>query len=201
MNMVKLLLIIQSSEHIREFTRVRNHMNVVNIRKLLPIIQTSECCRRGDPLPGAKDGPFSNTEKWTVWWYTCADKARGFIGKGRPGREQEGKELRRTALHVTHSLRFYGNGISFWALFGQSLWLRVLLGGACPVQPRWMPMRRILGGRTRGISFWPFPNSSGWWWLVSSMFLTRTSCHKTTHTNAYYGVWPGWVVSVSAVLC
>ena len=23
-----------------------------------------------------------------------------------------------------------------------------------------------------------FPNSSGWWWLVSSVFLTRTSCCK-----------------------
>ena len=79
---------------------------------------------------------------------------------------------------------------------------RVLPGGTCIVQPRWMPTRRILGGgRTRGISFWPFPNFSDWWWLVSSMFLTRTSCHKITHTNGYCGVWPEWVVSVSAVLC
>ena len=202
MKVVKLLLITQSSKHIREFTQVRNHMNVVNIRKLLPIIQTSECCRRGDPLPGAKDGLFSNTQKWMVQGDTRADKARDFIRKGRPGREQEGKELRRTALHVAHSFRFYGDGISFWAFFGQSLWLRVLPGGTCIVQPRWMPMRRILGGgRTRGISFWSFPNFSGWWWLVSSMFLTRTSCHKITHTNGYYGVWPGWMVSVSAVLC
>ena len=50
--------------------------------------------------------------------------------------------------------------------------------------------RRILGGgRTCDISFWPFLNSSGWWWLVSSMFLTRTSCHKVIH--AHVTVVPG----------
>ena len=36
-----------------------------------------------------------------------------------------------------------------------------------------------------------------WWWLVSSIFLIRISCHKTTHANGYYGAWPGWVVSIS----
>ena len=46
--------------------------------------------------------------------------------------------------------------------------------------------------------FWPFLNSSGWWWLLSSVFLTRISCHKITHTNSYCDAWPGWVVSVSA---
>ena len=182
MDVVKLLLIIQPSEHIREFTQVRNHMNVVTIRKLLPIIQTSECCRRGDPLPGAKDGCFSNTQKWIVWGDTHADKARDFIGKGWPGREQEGKELRRTALHVAHSLGFYGDGLVSGLSLTNRYDSRVLPGGTCIVQPRWMPTRRILGGgRTRGISFWPFPNFSDWWWLVSSMFLTRTSCHKITH--------------------
>ena len=63
-----------------------------------------------------------------------------------------------------------------------------------------MPERRILGGgRTYGVSFWPFLNSSGWWWLISSMFLTRTSCRKTTHANGYYGAWPGWAVSISVL--
>ena len=31
------------------------------------------------------------------------------------------------------------------------------------------------------------------------MFLTRTSCHKTTYANGYYGAWPGWAVSVSVL--
>ena len=60
--------------------------------------------------------------------------------------------------------------------------------------------RGILGsGRTRGVSFRHFPNSSGWWWLISSIFLIRISCHKTTHANGYYGAWPGWAVSISVL--
>ena len=49
------------------------------------------------------------------------------------------------------------------------------------------------------VSFRPFPNSSGWWWLISSVFLIRISCHKTTHANGYYGAWPGWTVSISVL--
>ena len=63
-----------------------------------------------------------------------------------------------------------------------------------------MLARGILGsGRTRGVSFRPFPNSSGWWWLISSIFLIRISCHKTTHAHGYYGAWPGWAVSISVL--
>ena len=29
------------------------------------------------------------------------------------------------------------------------------------------------------------------------MFLTRTSCLKTTHADGYYGAWPGWEESVN----
>ena len=60
--------------------------------------------------------------------------------------------------------------------------------------------RGILGsGQTHGVSFQSFPNSSGWWWLISSVFLIRISCHKTTHANGYYGAWPGWAVSISVL--
>ena len=34
-----------------------------------------------------------------------------------------------------------------------------------------------------------------WWWLISSLFLTRTSYRGTTHENGYYGAWPGWAIS------
>ena len=40
------------------------------------------------------------------------------------------------------------------------------------------------------------PNSSGWWWLISFIFLIRISCHKAAHANGYYGAWPGWAVSI-----
>ena len=63
-----------------------------------------------------------------------------------------------------------------------------------------MLARGILGsGRTTSVSFQPFPNSSGWWWLISSIFLIRISCHKTTHANGYYDAWPGWAVSISVL--
>ena len=93
---------------------------------------------------------------------------------------------------------FYGDGISFQVVYSQSFWLRFLPGGACLLQPRWM-LEILGGGQTCGVSFWPFLNSSSWWWFISSVFLTRTSCVKTTHANGYHGAWPGWVVSVSVL--
>ena len=89
------------------------------------------------------------------------------------------------------SLGFYGDGNNFRAVSDQSVWLRVLPGGACIAQPRWTPVRILEGGLTHGVSFWPFLNSSSWWWLISSVFLTRTSCHKATHANGYGDAWPG----------
>ena len=35
--------------------------------------------------------------------------------------------------------------------------------------------------------------------LTVGVFLTRTSCHKITHSKCYYSAWPGWVVSVSGL--
>ena len=151
------------------------------------------------PLPGSESGLLSNTRKWIVRGDTCADKARYLTGKGAWVESSRVRESRRTALPHGCSLRFYGEGISFRVVFSQSFWLRVLPGGARLIQPRWMPERILGGGLTCHVSFWSFPNSSGWWWLISSMFLTRTSCHKTTHANGYYGTWPGWKVSVSVL--
>ena len=55
---------------------------------------------------------------------------------------------------MARNLGFYGDGISFQVVFSQSFRLRVLPGGACLVQSRRMPERRILGGgQTCGVSF------------------------------------------------
>ena len=123
--------------------------------------------------------------------------SKRFYGKGHLGGESRRvREPKRTALPCGLQLRFYGDGIRFQVVFSQSFWLRVLPGGARLVQPRWMPERRILGGgRTCDVSF----DLSFWWWLIISVFLTRTSCHKTTHANGYYGAWPGWAVLVSVL--
>ena len=162
----------------------------------LPLLLLQE----GGPLPGPKMALLSNTWKWTVWGETHTDKARDFTGKGCPGGEQVGKGTQEDCSATWLTVPgFMVMGLVF-GLSGQSLWFSVLPGGTCIVQPRQVLVRRILGsGRTHGVSFWPFLNSSDWWWLVCSTFLTRTSCCKITHANihSYYGAWPGWAVSVS----
>ena len=157
--------------------------------------------QEGGPFPGPETGLLSNTRKWIVWGDTCADKERDFIGKEHPGGESSRvREPGRTALQNWLAvLGFMEMGlVSGLSLANHSdsesfRW-------CTPCSAKWMPERRILGGsRICGVSFWPLPNSSGWWWLISSLFFTRTSCHKTTLANGYYGAWPGWVVSVSVL--
>ena len=55
---------------------------------------------------------------------------------------------------VARSPGFYGEGISFQVVSGQSFWLRVLLDGTRVAQARWMPARRILGGGSQQEGFW-----------------------------------------------
>ena len=127
--------------------------------------------------------------------YTCWQSKR-VIGKAP--NNNKGREPRRTALPCGSQFWFCHDGISLQVVFSQSFWLRVPPGGVGLVQSRWMPERILGGGRTRGVSFWPFPNSWGWKSLISSVFITRTSCHKT-HANGYNGVWPGWAVLISVL--
>ena len=47
--------------------------------------------QEGGPLPGPESGLLSNTQKWIIRGDTPADEARDFMGKGRPGGEQQGK--------------------------------------------------------------------------------------------------------------
>ena len=99
------------------------------------------------------------------------------LGKGTQVESSRVREPRSIALPSGSQSWVLWRWVSFWVVFSQSFWLRVLPGGACLIQPRWMPERRILGGgQTCGVSFWPFLNSSCWWCLISSVFLTRTSC-------------------------
>ena len=134
--------------------------------------------QEGGPLPGNETGLLSNTQKWIVRGDTCVMKQEILLGKGTWVESSRMRETRRIALpRGSHSLGFNADEISFWVVFSQSFWLRVLPGGARLVQPRWMPERRILRGvQTCDASFWLFLNSSGWWWLISSVLLTRTSC-------------------------
>ena len=136
------------------------------------------------PFPGPESGLLSNIQKWIVQGDTCADKARDFIGKGAWEVSSRVRKPRRIALPV---LGFMVMGlVSGLSLVNHSDSESFL------VVPRWMPARILGGGQTCSVSFWSFPNSSSLWWFISFVFLTRTSCHKTTHTNGYCIAWPGW---------
>ena len=127
-------------------------------------------------------------------------QSKRFYWEGHPGGEQEGKGTQESCSAAWLAvLGFMVMGfVSGWSLANHSN--SVFPGGARIAQPRWMLARGILGsGRTGSVSSRPFPNSSGWWWLISSVFLIRISYHKTTHANGYYGAWPGWAVSISVL--
>ena len=148
----------------------------------------SRCCRKADPFQGPKPGSCL-TLRDELSEETRVHQARDFIGKGTLVENSKVREPRRTALP---------RGLQGFMVVGWSI--RVFPSGAHIAQPRCMLVRGILGsGWTPAVSFRPFPNSSGWWWLISSVFLIRISCHKTTHANGYYGAWPGWAVSISVL--
>ena len=149
------------------------------------------------PLPGPETGLLSNTGKWIVRGDTYADKARDFIGKG-PWRRAGGEGAPGEQLcHWLAVLGFMVMGL----VSGLSL------ASHSDLSPSWwcMPCSAKMGAREEdsgrwlefGVSFWSFLNSSSCWWLISSVFLTRTACSKTTHANGSYGAWRGWAVSVS----
>ena len=154
----------------------------------------------GGSLPEPETGLLSNIWKWIIWGDTCAVKARDFIGKRQPGGEQQGRGAQENSSPTLSQSPVLREGLSFPVVFSQSFWVGVLPGGARLVQPRWTPEGRILGGGwMSGVSFWPFLNSSGWWWLISSVLFIRTSCRKTAHAGGYCGAWPGWATSVNVL--
>ena len=125
-------------------------------------------------------------------------------GGGFPGRGQQGKVTQQdcSATRLTVS-RFYGDGIRFWVVLlvsGLSLATHLdseffLVAHTFLSQDGWQ--REGFWEVVRHmVSFGSFPNSSDWWWLISSVFFTRTSCRKITHTG---GAWPGWAVPVNVL--
>ena len=71
------------------------------------------------------------------------------------------REPRRTALPRGSQPQVLWEGC-LWPiiLHGPYLvWLRVLPGGLCLPQPRWIPAPRSLGGWSSPPSYWPLPNS------------------------------------------
>ena len=107
----------------------------------------------GGPLSGSESGVLSNTQKWIVWGDTRTDKAKDFIGKGRPGGEQQGKGSQENCSAMWLPVSgFMVMGLAFQVVSGHSscscpylVWLRVLPGGTCISQPRWIPAWGFLG--------------------------------------------------------
>ena len=152
------------------------------------------------PLPGPETCLLSNTRKWIIWEDTCVDKARGFIGKGCPGREQEGKGTQENCS-VTW--------LAVWDFMVMGLVSRLFLASHSDSESFLVVHALFSQDGCQREGFWevvgqvgfPFDLSQtllvGGGRLISSLFLTRTSCHKTTHANSYYGAWPGWAFSIS----
>ena len=126
-------------------------------------------------------------------------KQETLLGRGACAESSGVRKPRRTALHVAHSLEFYGDGVSFRVVSGQSACLAHIWSNSGSLlvahtsQPRWIPTRRILGGWQdilwAGVlpPFGP-PDFSQLVFDGSIMFLTRTFCRETTHANGYRGV-------------
>ena len=147
--------------------------------------------RKGDPFQGPRVGSYLTLRNELSKETHELTKQEVLLGRAPGWRAVEQGSPGEWLCHKAHSLGFHCNGISFWAVFGRS-WLRVLSGSTHVAQPTRMPGRRILrGGRTCGVSFWPFPNSSGWLWLVSSKLFARTSWCQITHMDGCNGSWEG----------
>ena len=127
-------------------------------------------------------------------------KQEALLGRSTWVKNSRIREPRRTSLPF---------GLQSWVLW----WRNSHTGCLWPVTvtqgPSWWHMHRTVkidssekdAERTYGlaspVSFWPLPNSSCWWWLVSSVFLTRKSYCKIALASGYHGACLGWVVSVS----
>ena len=70
---------------------------------LLTMESWKKCCKKGELLPGPKSG-LSNTWKWIVGGDTPADRGRGFIKKGGPGKGAAGWGNPGLLCLVAHSL-------------------------------------------------------------------------------------------------
>ena len=160
---------------------------------------TVNLLQEGGPHPGPETGLLSNTRKWIVWGDTHW-QSRRFYWEGRPGGEQEGKGTQENCSAVWLAVSgFMVMGlVSGWSLANHSisgsfLVVHALLSqDGCWWEGFWEVDRHA-------VSPFHLSQTSGWWWLISSVFHIRISCHKTTHANGYYGALPGWAVSISVL--
>ena len=123
--------------------------------------------QEGGPLLRSKSELFSNT--WIDQGDTQTDKARDFIGKGHPGGEQGGKGNREncSAASLVVSGLMVMKLVSGLSLANFSDSGSSLVTCASLSQDGFQLEEFWKAGKTCGLasplSFWPFPNSFGWW--------------------------------------
>ena len=150
------------------------------------IPEVQKCCKKGTSFQGPGVGSCLIIRNELSIETHVLTKQETLLGRGARVESSRVREPKGTAWPRGSQSRVLCDGIRFRVVFSQSFWVRVLPGGASLVQPRWRPARGIRGGgRTYGVSFRLFLNSSTWWWLICSLFFTRISCPKATHANGY----------------
>ena len=154
----------------------------LKVPSLCPGLRLYIAGRQGGPLPGPESGLLSNTRKWIVREDTRADRTRDSIGKGCLGGEKEGQGTQEdcSATWLTVSGFMVMGLVSRLSLANHCDSGSILVVHASLSQGGFQRGGFWEVGRTCDVSCWPFAYSSRWWWLVSSIFLTRTSCHKIT---------------------
>ena len=174
-----------------------------------PAIRESETVMLQEwrPLPGPKNGLLSDTQKWIAGGDTSADQT-GDCWKGAPGGEKEAKGTQDCSATWLAASGFVVMGL----VSGLSLADHPDSGSflVAPHHSAKMDASKEDSGRLVGHVDWhllsPFnlslflTSSSSWWWLGSSIFLTKISYPETIHAHGSRGARPGRAVPASVSL-
>ena len=138
-------------------------------------LDLSFCCRNGDPLQGPRVGSCLTLRSELSEETQMLTEQETLLERAAPVMSKRVREPRTASWLPISVLGFMGMGLISWSslanhsYFGSFLLVHTLLS-----QDGFHQGRFWEGDRTCGISFWPFPNSSSWWWLVISVFPIRT---------------------------
>ena len=147
-------------------------------------------------------GVLSNIQKWIVWGDTYADKARGFIGKGRLGGEQQAKGTQEdcSATWLTVSDFVVMGLVSGLPLANHSdsqpfLVAHALLSqDGCQREGFWELVRHVVSPSDLS---WSLPVGGGLLFHVPyGPPVVKQLMQMVTWLDS---AWPGWVVSISVL--